>query len=100
MMRRSVFPYKTRPVKAEYYRQTLNGGVVNYLIICPLRERRIDGAERLDPSRCKACRESCGMRFLYADIIKTIGKLLRIVCHAAAACQGGGASHTNGVLGG
>ena len=48
-VRRPVGTHRPRPVQREPHRQALDRHVMHHLVVGPLQERRIDGAERLHP---------------------------------------------------
>src|SRR5262245_46500855 len=91
-MRRSVGPDKTGAIDRKADRQTLDGNVVDDLVIRALQERRIDRGKRLESLGGEtACK---GYRVLLGDahIEAAIGKFLpeQIEAGARRHCRGDG----------
>ena len=74
-MRRSVFADQPCPVEAHHDVQMLERHVVDYVIVGPLHERRINIAERDHAGRSQPGRERDGMSLGYADVEATLRHL-------------------------
>ena len=88
-----VFSHKSCSVETQYHIQSLQGYIVDNLVIRSLREGRVDIAERLHAGCCQTCRESHGMLFLDSYIEKPFRHLFRQDIHSAA--RGHGRSHAD-----
>ena len=75
-MRNAVLADKARAVNSDYHMKMLHSSVMYKLVIAPLKERRIYGENRHHTASCKPRGKGYGVFFGYADIIKSVGKLL------------------------